>query len=380
MEAVGRLDGGVAHDFNNILTAIRTAAEFLLVDLDGEDPRQRDAAEIRDAADRGAGLTRQLLAFSRQQVLQPRVVDLNKVVTAIEPMVRRLVEENIGLVTRLAVGLDRVQADPNQLEQVLLNLVVNARDAMPDGGTLLIETSNVVLDDEYPRTHASARPGPHVLLSVTDTGCGMDAGTQARVFEPFFTTKPVGQGTGLGLATVYGIVKQSGGHIWVYSEVDRGTSFKIYFPRYTGAGEEEAPAEARQADLPRAAAGATILLVEDDVAVRNVVRRLLERHGYKVLEVPNGSQALTTIADPTPAIDLVISDIVMPEMSGLELRERLRTIRPTLPLLLMSGYSQEAITRLGNPASVGPMVEKPFTARSILESVRRVLAIEPSDT
>jgi len=380
MEAVGRLAGGVAHDFNNILTAIRTAAEFLLVDLDGEDPRQRDAAEIRDAADRGAGLTRQLLAFSRQQVLQPRVVDLNKVVTAIEPMVRRLVEENIGLVTRLAVGLDRVQADPNQLEQVLLNLVVNARDAMPDGGTLLIETSNVVLDDEYPRTHASARPGPHVLLSVTDTGCGMDAGTQARVFEPFFTTKPVGQGTGLGLATVYGIVKQSGGHIWVYSEVDRGTSFKIYFPRYTGGGEEEAPAEARQADLPQAAAGATILLVEDDVAVRNVVRRLLERHGYKVLEVPNGSQALTTIADPTPAIDLVISDIVMPEMSGLELRERLRTIRPTLPLLLMSGYSQEAITRLGNPASVGPMVEKPFTAQSILESVRRVLAIEPSDT
>ncbi len=379
MEAVGRLAGGVAHDFNNILTAIRTAAEFLLVDLDGEDPRRADATEIRDAADRGAGLTRQLLAFSRQQVLQPRVVDLNAVVTAIEPMVRRLVEENIDLVTRLGVGLDRVQADPNQLEQVLLNLVVNARDAMPDGGILLIETANVVLDEEYPRTHATARPGPHVLLSVTDTGCGMDAGTQARVFEPFFTTKPIGQGTGLGLATVYGIVKQSGGHIWVYSEVGRGTSFKIYFPRHTGPGEAEAPAESCQDEAARAVPDATILLVEDDIAVRNVVRRLLERHGYRVVDVPTGGQALTTLADSALAVDLVISDIVMPEMSGLELRERLRTLRPGLPLLLMSGYSQEAITRLGNPASLGPLVEKPFTAQAILESVRRVLTMEARD-
>jgi two-component system cell cycle sensor histidine kinase/response regulator CckA len=373
MEAVGRLAGGVAHDFNNILTAIRAGAEFLLADLDAEDPRRTDAADIRSAADRAAGLTRQLLAFSRQQVLEPRVVDLNAVVTGIEPMLRRLVEENISFVTCLGADLNRVQADPNQLEQVLLNLVVNGRDAMPDGGTLLIETSNVVLDEEYPRTHATARPGPHVLLSVTDTGCGMDAATQARVFEPFFTTKPVGVGTGLGLATVYGIVKQSGGHIWVYSEVGSGTTFKIYFPRHTGPDDEAAPDEPRRSQPAAAASEATILLVEDDVAVRDVVSRLLGRHGYRVREVPNGAQALTTLADSSVAIDLVISDIVMPEMSGLELRERLRTIRPGLPLLLMSGYSQEAITRLGNPASLGPLVEKPFTVQGILEKVEQVL-------
>ena len=373
MEAVGRLAGGVAHDFNNILTAIRAGAEFLLADLDAEDPRRTDAADIRSAADRAAGLTRQLLAFSRQQVLEPRVVDLNAVVTAIEPMLRRLVEENISLVTCLGADLNRVQADPNQLEQVLLNLVVNGRDAMADGGTLLIETSNVVLDEEYPRTHATARPGPHVLLSVTDTGCGMDAATQARIFEPFFTTKPVGVGTGLGLATVYGIVKQSGGHIWVYSEVGRGTTFKIYFPRHTGPDDETAPDEPRRSQPAAAATEAKILLVEDDIAVRNIVSRLLERHGYQVLEVPNGAQALTTLADSSVAIDLVISDIVMPEMSGLELRERLRSIRPGLPLLLMSGYSQETITRLGNPASFGPMVEKPFTVQGILDKVAQVL-------
>ena len=379
MEAVGRLAGGVAHDFNNILTAIRAGAEFLLADLDGEDPRRQDAADIRSAADRAAGLTRQLLAFSRQQVLQPKVVDLNAVVTSIEPMLRRLVEENISLETCLGADLRRVQADPNQLEQVLLNLVVNARDAMPDGGTLLIETSNVVLDEEYPRSHATARPGPHVLLSVTDTGCGMDAATQAQVFEPFFTTKPVGVGTGLGLATVYGIVKQSGGHIWVYSEVGRGTTFKIYFPPHTGPADDAAPEPPRQTRPAAAVSDATILLVEDDVAVRDVVSRLLQRHGYRVREVPNGAQALTTLADSSVAIDLVISDIVMPEMSGLELRDRLGTIRPGLPLLLMSGYSEEAITRLGNPATVGPLVEKPFTVQGILEKVEQVLRNETPD-
>jgi PAS domain S-box-containing protein len=375
MEAVGRLAGGVAHDFNNMLTVIRAAAEFLLSDLDAADPRRAEAVEIRDAADRAGSLTRQLLAFSRQQVLQLRVVDLNAVVAELEPMVRRVVEENITVRVRRGVGLHRVRADRSQLDQVILNLVVNARDAMPAGGTLLIETANVVLDGVYPRSHLSAQPGPHVAVTVTDTGCGMDAGTQARIFEPFFTTKEIGQGTGLGLATVYGIVKQSGGHIWVYSEVGQGTSFKIYFPRYTGPDDAVAPRE-HTPDQEDRTAGACILVVEDDVAVRTSVRRLLERYGYQVLEAPSGGQALSAIAESARAIDLVISDMVMPGMSGLELRQRLRELRPTLPVLLMSGYSEEAITRLGSPGSLGLLIEKPFTVQGILQKVKEALSGE----
>jgi PAS domain S-box-containing protein len=378
MEAVGRLAGGVAHDFNNMLTVIRASAEFLLTDLDAGDPRRAEAVDIRDTTDRAGSLTRQLLAFSRQQVLQPRVLNLNAVVTELQPMVRRVVEENITVRTRLSKDLDRVRADRSQLDQVILNLVVNARDAMPAGGTLLIETANVMLDGAYPRSHLSTQPGAHVALTVTDTGCGMDAGTQARIFEPFFTTKGTGHGTGLGLATVYGIVKQSGGHIWVYSEVGQGTSFKIYFPRYTGPDDVDAPQE-RRPDQNDRTAGATILVVEDDVAVRTSVRRLLERHRYHVLEAPSGDQALTTIVESTQAIDLVISDMVMPEMSGLELRERLGALRPTLPVLLMSGYSEEAITRLGKQASFGPLIEKPFTVQGILDKVRDALTREASN-
>jgi len=374
-QAVGELAGGVAHDFNNLLTVIRTAAELLLADLEGDDARLADAAAIKDAANRGASLTRQLLAFSRKQVLHLRVMDVNAVVTGLEPMMRRLVEENIAVVTRLATDLDRVKADANQLEQVILNLVVNARDAMPDGGTLLIETSNVVLDEEYPRAHATAQAGPHVVLTVTDTGCGMDAATQARIFEPFFTTKPMGRGTGLGLATVYGIVKQSGGNIWVYSEVGRGTTFKIYFPRYTGADEEVDEAKAH--GLPNGReddpSDATILLVEDDVAVRAAVRRVLERRGYRVLEAPNGAEALAAAAKPAEVIDLVISDMVMPGMSGLELRQHLLVLRPALQVLLMSGYSEEAITRLGGSGPLPSLIEKPFTVDGMLAKVRDLL-------
>jgi len=376
-QAVGKLAGGIAHDFNNILSVIQTAAELLLVDLSDEG-RRADAAAIRDAATRGAGLTRQLLAFSRQQMMQPRIVDLNAVVTGIEPMMRRVVEANITLVTRLAPELDPVRADPNQLEQVLLNLVVNARDAMPTGGALVIETANVVLDEAYPRSHATAQPGPHVVLSVTDTGCGMDSATQARIFEPFFTTKDVGQGTGLGLATVYGIVKQSGGHIWVYSEVGRGTTFKIYFPRNAGDLDEPAPA-ARHDGRKVSTICATILLVEDDLAVRSTVRRVLERDGHRVVEAANGGEGLAAVDRVGDAIDLVISDMVMPGMSGLELRHRLRILRPTLPVLLMSGYSEEAIKRLGSAESLGPLLEKPFTVQGILDLVQDVLAMETSD-
>jgi len=260
---------------------------------------------------------------------------------------------------------------------VILNLVVNARDAMPEGGTLLIETSNVVLDESYPRAHATAQPGPHVVLTVTDTGCGMDADTQGRIFEPFFTTKPLGQGTGLGLATVYGIVKQSGGHIWVYSEVGRGTSFKVYFPRCIEPAEEvESKASARRKGREDDVSGVTILLVEDDVTVRGAVRRVLERRGYRVLETPNAGEALATAANPDEAIDLVISDMVMPGMSGLELRQRLHAQRPGLGVLLMSGYSEEAITRLGSPGGTGPLIEKPFTVQGILDKVEDMLSTE----
>jgi CheY-like chemotaxis protein len=332
--------------------------------------------DIEEATSRAASLIRQLLAYSRQQVLEPRVVDLNRVVAAIEPMARRLVQENVTVVTRLADDLRLVTADPHQLDQVILNLVVNARDAMPEGGTLLIETANVTLDEAFPRTHPSARPGPHVMLSVTDTGCGMDDATQARIFVPFFTTKPVGEGTGLGLATVYGIVKQSGGHIWVYSEVGRGSSFKIYLPVSVVAGADGEPSSAVRSRRDAAAAGhgeATILVVEDDATVRSAIRRVLERRGYDVLESWNGEQALATLAEARGSVDLVISDIVMPEMSGLELRDRLKEFQPAVPVLLMSGYSQEAITRLGNHESLGPLIEKPFTVDRLLENVRSVL-------
>jgi PAS domain S-box-containing protein len=376
MEAVGQLAGGVAHDFNNLLTVIQTASELLIAEMKPGDKRREDVQHIEDAASRAASLTRQLLAYSRQQVLEPRVVDLNQVVAGIELMARRVVQENITVVTRLADDLHRVTADPHQLDRVILNLVVNARDAMPEGGTLLIETGNVLLDEHFQRTHPSARPGPHVMLGVTDTGCGMDDGTRARIFEPFFTTKPIGVGTGLGLATVYGIVKQSGGHIWVQSEVGRGSSFRIYLPVCAVAGADSDPASAAHNRGDAAAYGssdATILVVEDDAAVRNAVCRVLERRGYDVLESWNGEQALAVLGGAQGSVDLVISDIVMPKMSGLELRDRLKEIRPAVPVLLMSGYSREAITRLGNQESLGPLIEKPFTMAGLLENVGSVL-------
>jgi PAS domain S-box-containing protein len=379
MEAVGRLAGGIAHDFNNVLTVIQTAAGFLLGELAPDDPRRAEAAEIVDAAVRAARLTRQLLAFSRQQVLQPRSLDLNAVVTGLEPLVRRLVNERISVVSRLGHQLAMVWADPNQLEQVILNLVVNARDAMPDGGTLRIETSNIVLDDTYPRIRDTVHPGPHVLLSVTDTGCGMDEATQARVFDPFFTTKPAGQGTGLGLASVYGVMKQSGGHIWVYSEPGKGATFKLYFPRRDG-GPDEAPERAtRPSSRPRSVAGATILLAEDNPAVRASVRRVLERNQYRVLEAGDGRQALTVLAESGGGIHLVLADMVMPEMDGLELRRHLRAHYPRLPVLLMSGYSEEAITHLGHEP-LGPVLEKPFTLEGLLGKVDEMLTSAPSGT
>jgi two-component system, cell cycle sensor histidine kinase and response regulator CckA len=367
MEAVGRLAGGVAHDFNNVLTVIRAQTEFLLADLPADDPRRAEVLEIQSAADRAAAFTRQLLAFSRRQLLQPEVLELNEVITGMEMMVRRLVGEDVVLLTKLEPQIPRVWADPGQLQQVIMNLVVNARDAMPRGGTLLIETGVVELDEHYPLQHPTAKPGVHVVLVVTDTGCGMDSATRARIFEPFFTTKEPGKGTGLGLSTVYGIVKQSGGHIWVYSEVGRGTTFKLYFPPHYGASRTVAVE--RAAPLPALASGATILLVEDERPVRSTVRRLLERHGYQVLEAANGLDALELVTSRGGEINLVLSDMVMPGMGGIELAGRVRAIAPKLPVLLMTGYTEEAIARAGERPLDEHIIEKPFTLTTMLQKV-----------
>jgi PAS domain S-box-containing protein len=367
MEAVGRLAGGVAHDFNNVLTVIRAQTEFLLADLPPDDSRRAEVLEIQSAADRAAAFTRQLLAFSRRQLLQPEVLELNEVITGMEMMVRRLVGEDVVLLTKLEPQIPRVWADPGQLQQVIMNLVVNARDAMPRGGTLLIETGVVELDEHYPRQHPTAKPGVHVVLVVTDTGCGMDPATRSRIFEPFFTTKEPGKGTGLGLSTVYGIVKQSGGHIWVYSEVGRGTAFKLYFPPHYGASR--ALTVERAAPLPALASGATILLVEDERPVRSTVRRLLERHGYQVLEAANGLDALELVTSRGGEINLVLSDMVMPGMGGIELAGRLRAIAPKLPVLLMTGYTEEAISRAGERPLDEHIIEKPFTLTTMLQKV-----------
>ncbi len=371
MEAVGRLAGGVAHDINNVLTIIRAQTEFLLADLAAGDPRRKDVEEIQGAADRAAAFTRQLLAFSRRQLLQPEVLDLNGIIQGMEMMVRRLMGEDVVLLTKLHPELPRVWADPGQLQQVILNLAVNARDAMPAGGTLLVETGVVELDEHYPRQHPSAKPGVHVVLVVTDTGCGMDGATRSRIFEPFFTTKEPGKGTGLGLSTVYGIVKQSGGHIWVYSEVGRGTTFKLYFPPHYGAVRESGT---QPAQLPGIEAGATILLVEDERPVRSAVRRLLERQGYNVLEAGNGQDALSLVTARNTEIHLVLSDMVMPGMGGTELASRIRAVNPTLPVLLMTGYTEEAITRAGDRPRDERIIEKPFTLSTMLEKVSIALA------
>jgi PAS domain S-box-containing protein len=382
MEAVGRLAGGVAHDFNNVLTIIRAQTEFLLADLPGDDARRADVMEIQSAADRAAAFTRQLLAFSRRQILQPEVLELNAVITGMDMMVRRLVGEDVVLLTKLHPDLPRISADPSQLQQVLLNLAVNARDAMPHGGTLLIETAMVELDEHYPRQHPTAKPGVHIVLAVTDTGCGMDPATRSRIFEPFFTTKEPGKGTGLGLSTVYGIVKQSGGHIWVYSEVGRGTTFKLYFPPHYGAIKASEP---ERAIAPLDGSGATILLVEDERSVRSAVRRLLERHGYHVLEAGNGQDALALVAARHPRINLVLSDMVMPGMGGMELADRVRALSPRIPVVLMTGYTEEAITRAGERPHDEQIIEKPFTLNTMLEKVRWALAANgngfaPEDT
>ncbi len=370
MEVVGRLAGGVAHDFNNLLTIILGYGELLRGRLAGDSGNREDLEQVLRAGERAAALTRQLLAFSRQQLMQPRILDLNTVVTEMDKMLRRLIGEDVELVTALAPRLGSVKADPGQVEQVILNLAVNARDAMPQGGRLTIETANVELDDEYARRHATVRPGPHVMIAVSDTGHGMDAQTQAHLFEPFFTTKERGKGTGLGLSTVYGIVKQSGGSIWVYSEPGHGATFKVYFPRV------DAPADAlvRDAQPSETLRGTeTILLVEDSDALRSLVERVLGDAGYAVRVSRDGTEALQIIEKHAGTIHLVLTDLVMPGMSGRELAAHVARRRPGTKVLYMSGYTSEGITGLGTTGIGDAFLQKPFTSAALAAKVREVL-------
>ena len=368
MEAVGRLAGGVAHDFNNILTAIKSYSDLLVEDMGAGRGRVEDVQEIRVAADRAATLTRQLLAFSRQQMLRPRVLDLNVTVRDLKNMLDRIIGADIELNTKLAPDLGMLTADPGQIEQILMNLVINARDAMPDGGRLDIETGNVELDGDYSRTHAATPPGPYIMLAVSDTGMGMSRETQQRIFEPFFTTKGKGQGTGLGLSTVYGIVKQSGGSIWVYSEPGRGTTFKIYLPRVSASVEVTPPVSTGNGSGKE-----TILLVEDEDSVRAVASRVLRRSGYTVVEARNGIDALRACEERGTEVDLIITDIVMPEMGGFELASRVRRARPGARILFTSGYTEHAVLRRSFVDPGEAFLEKPFTPARLAQRAREVL-------
>ena len=371
MEVVGRLAGGVAHDFNNLLTAITGYSELVLNFMDEDNPLRQDVAEIRKAGDRAASLTRQLLAFSRKQVLQPKVLDLNKVVENLGNMLQRLLPSDIELVISPAPNLGRVMADPGQIEQVILNLAINARDAMPQGGKLTITTGNVNLDDSHARSLMDVEPGPYVIMNVSDTGCGMDPETRSHIFEPFYTTKETGKGTGLGLSTVYGIVKQSGGHIAVQSKPGDGSTFKIYLPRINRVMEPATPAS--PSSTARYQGQETILLVEDEDGVRQLVSTVLKRHGFQVLEARHGSDALELIAGHSGPIHLVLTDVVMPGMGGKELAERLKPMHPDMKVLYMSGYADYAHLNQGLPDQEIYYLQKPFEAHGLLQRVRELL-------
>jgi len=375
MEAVGQLAGGVAHDFNNLLTVITSYSGLLLQQLPPDDPMRLDVEQIGGAANRAAALTRQLLAFSRQQLLRPRLLILNDVVTGLESLLRRLVREDIEIVTTLEPRLGPVGADPGQIEQVIINLVVNARDAMPEGGTLTIETANVVFDEaSIPHSHdVSMTPGRYALLAVADTGIGMTPEVQARVFEPFYTTKAPGEGTGLGLSTVYGIVKQSGGYIWLQSEPGRGTTFKVYLPFAADGAESTVHERDPAADR---GGNETILLVEDDAALRAVACRAIRAYGYHVLEASNGREALELCERRDEPVHLVLTDVVMPEMSGADLARQIAEHHPGIKVLLMSGYMRDPSVRRNVVREGGAFLPKPFTPDLLLEKIREVLDSE----
>ena len=371
METVGRLAGGIAHEANNQMSVILGAAQFVLGRSDIPETVREDVEHMQRAAERTAGITQQLLAFSRRQVLQPQVLDLNVLVQRAEPILRRTLGERSRLILRPGADLGRVKADPGQLDQVLLNLMLNARDAMPSGGTVTIETSNVALTPSYALSKpvANVLPGPHLLLSVSDTGVGMDRQTVGRAFEPFYTTKPLGEGTGLGLATVYGIVKQSGGYIWAYSEPGMGTTFKIYLPVVGEAPAERYPDGA----APTANPGEVVLVVEDEASVRTILARVLREQGYRVLEASHGRDALAITADTTIRIDLVLADVVMPELGGRELAARLGEQRPGIPLLFTSGYTGHDVVERGLIERDWPFLPKPVVPDALARKVRELL-------
>jgi two-component system, cell cycle sensor histidine kinase and response regulator CckA len=376
MEAIGRLAGGIAHDFNNLLTVIKGYSELMLEELELADPLYCEVDEIKKAADRAAGLTRQLLAFSRQQVLAPRVLDLNSVIRNMERLLHRLLGEDINLTTSLDSGLGHIKADPGQIEQVVMNLAVNARDAMPNGGQLTIETMNVDLDENYVREHVTVKPGCYVMIAVSDTGFGMTEEIRARIFEPFFTTKEPGKGTGLGLSTVYGIVKQSEGYVWVYSEAGIGTTFKVYLPRV------DAPADVtpyHSNGLLTYRGTETILLVEDEDGVRALVRQILLRQGYTILEARHGEEALLLCERHQGRIDLLLTDVVLQQMSGRELAERLIRLRPEMRVLYVSGYTDDAIVQHGVLSAGTAFLQKPFTTDALTRKVRQVLNVDPTN-
>jgi two-component system cell cycle sensor histidine kinase/response regulator CckA len=376
MEAVGRLAGGIAHDFNNLLMVISGYSEFLLERLGPEPELRVPAQEISSAAARATSLTRQLLAFSRKQMLAPRILDLNGVVTENLKLLTRVIGEDIDLVMVPAPGLGAVRADAGQIEQVIMNLAVNARDAMPSGGKLTIETSNISLDEEYSRFHAPLKPGNYVMLAISDTGAGMDSETQSRIFEPFFTTKGP-KGTGLGLSTVYGIVKQSGGYIWLYSEPGKGTTFKIYLPRVAEAVEKPARVAAAAESASGEPGIETILLVEDEANLRYLARQFLEKQGYRVIEAADGAVAMQIAVAHEGVIHLLLTDVIMPGMNGRELARGISEIRPNVKVLYMSGYTENVIGRNGMLDAGVRLLQKPFTLRDLKSKVREVLDSAP---
>jgi len=369
MESIGTLAGGIAHDFNNLMTAVTGYSELALRSISADDALRPKLEVIKSAGERAAGLTRQLLAFSRKQVLQPRVLDLNSVIAGIAQMLPRVIGEHIDLRFRLGDPLGQIKADPSQIEQVILNLAVNARDAMPGGGCLTINSENVHLTGKFGRSDLTLEPGHYVMMSVSDTGFGMDAETQSHIFEPFFTTKEVGKGTGLGLSTVYGIVKQSGGSLWVYSEIGQGTTFKIYLPRV----DEIVESEEIEADEEALRGPETVLLVEDEDVVRNLSKEILETYGYSVLVAANGSEGLRVGKEFEGHIDLVITDVIMPLMSGREMAEGLKTIRPDTPVLFMSGFTDDAIVHHGVLDENVFFIQKPFSPEGLAGKAREVL-------
>jgi two-component system, cell cycle sensor histidine kinase and response regulator CckA len=375
MEAIGRLAGGVAHDFNNLLTAINGYSEVLLAEMAPDDRLRSYVDEIVKAGERATRLTQQLLVFSRKNRVAPEVLDLNALIADTAGLLRRVIGEDVVLLTRLDPAIGCVHADPGQLHQVLMNLAVNARDAMPEGGRLTIETANVDLDAPAPRTFGDVPPGEYVMLAVSDTGCGMDAATQAHIFEPFFTTKEATKGTGLGLSTVYGIVQQSGGHIWVYSEPERGSVFKVYLPRVAAASP---PVSAPPAPATATRGSETVLLVEDDEQVRTLMVGALQSCGYRVLEASDGIQALLAVGQHDGPLDLLVTDVVLPGMSGRDVAAHVAGLRPDVAVLYVSGYADHAAVQHGLLDATSALLQKPFTPLALARKVRQALDARPA--